>query len=393
MSGTVSIVGCGALTGAGRGVEAFWEALRTGEPLLERHDLGDPRLADATYVAVPEPRQPNGELAASWLWLACNDARQAAAPVLERLESPRVAMLCGSSLGGMTLFETAHRYGVEAAVGPGLPTEALPGWRALYDGPTRHVGAGVGASAGAWTLNTACSSAANAIGVARRWLLGGRIDAALVAGFDVISPFVYTGFLCLGAMDPEPTTPFGVARRGLNLGDAAVAFVLVRSADANQDAVRITGYGSSCDAHHLTRPDLEGRGLARALRAALRSAGLSPAEIDMINAHGTGTPYNDTMETAAFVDVFGDDTPPLHCAKPVFGHTLGASGAIDALAVHEMLRRGVLPATYLRGDEDPELAVHPERRERGLDPTTVALSTSSGFGGSNAVLVMRRGDG
>jgi 3-oxoacyl-(acyl-carrier-protein) synthase len=265
----------------------------------------------------------------------------------------------------------------------------VPGFRALYDGPSRCVAEAI--AGGAWTINTACSSAANALGLARRWLARGRIDVALVAGFDVVSPFVYSGFGCLGAVDPEPTTPFGAARRGLNLGDAAVAFVLVRSADAT-GGTRVIGYGSSCDAHHLTRPDLGGKGLARAVRAALGDAGVEATQIGLVSAHGTGTPYNDTMEAAAFADVFGDAVPPLHCAKPIFGHTLGAAGAVDALAVSLMLEHGVVPRTYLRGAEDPELAVHPGRTETSIERGALAISTSSGFGGSNAVLVMTRGD-
>lgn len=387
-SRTVTIVGRAALTGAGRGIERFWAALRAARPLQETHDLCDARIHDARYVRVREPRMPDGDLASAWLRLACDDALADAGAAIASFDRSRMALFAGSSLGGMTLFEAAHRR--DAAAGPGLPVDEVPGFRALYDGPSRR--AAEVAASGAWTVNTACSSAANALGLARRWLVRGRIDVALVAGFDVISAFAYSGFRCLGAMDPEPTTPFGAERRGLNLGDAALAFVLVRSADATS-GTHIVGFGSSCDAHHLTRPDLGGKGLARAVRAALNDAGVEATQIDLISAHGTGTPYNDTMEAAAFADVFGAAPPTVHCAKPVFGHTLGASGAVDALAVSLMLEHGVVPPTHLRGAEDPELAIHPTRSEASLGVGALAISTSSGFGGSNAVLVMTEHDG
>jgi 3-oxoacyl-(acyl-carrier-protein) synthase len=227
--------------------------------------------------------------------------------------------------------------------------------------------------------------------VARTWLDRRRCDAALVAGIDVISPFVHAGFAALGAVDPEPTAPFCATRRGLNLGEAAVAFVLVR-ADAFPDAdvVDVVGYGSSCDAHHLTRPDLTGAGLARAMSAALADADLAPTDVDVVSAHATGTTFNDTMEDGAFRRVFGAHRPLVHCAKPVTGHTLGAAGAIDALAMALALERGRLPPTYRRGELDPALAFAPAQDETALARDAVVLSASSGFGGSNAVLVLAR---
>lgn len=392
------ILGCGVLSGAGRGVEAFWRALLTASPGQGAHDLGDPILP-AAYVAIPEPRDGGGDdLATAWLALACEEALAAAAPSLERLGPPaRMGLFAGSSLGGMTLLERRQRrsWDAEGARGDGIEAPELPLWRSLYDGPAAALAARLGLAAGGWTLNTACSSAANALGLARRWLLRGRVDVALVAGYDVVSPFVYAGFQALGALDPEPTAPFCRNRRGLNLGEAAVAFVLARTADGEPAPPRpidIVGYGSSCDAHHLTRPDLGGHGLARALAAALADAGLKPEQVGVVSAHATGTPYNDAMEAAAFARVFGTSRPWVHCAKPVLGHTLGAAGAVDALAMALALTHERLPRTYLGGEPDLELGFLPSAEERSLAPDTVAVSSSSGFGGSNAVLVLRRGD-
>jgi len=218
-----------------------------------------------------------------------------------------------------------------------------------------------------------------------------RLDIAVVVGVDMISPFVFAGFAGLKAIDPEPSSPFSLERKGLNLGEAAVGIVLVRDADAptGNDGIGLTGYGSSCDAHHLTRPDPGGHGLARAIHAALRDADVDPAQIDFVSAHATGTAYNDAMEAAGFASVFGPSVPPLHCAKPVTGHTLGASGAIDALVTYLALRDGIVPRSYFRGAADPSLHMAPLATEQAR-PLRSGLSTSSGFGGSNAALIFSR---
>ncbi len=388
--GRARIVGAGVYSGAGRGVEAFWRALCAAEPGQAEHNLGDTRLLARPYVAVPdEHRGGEDDTATSYLRGACEDALASAARTLQKLPARRTALFGGSSLGGMSVLEhqQRQRWGHCATAGAGLWAPELPGWRGLYDGPVRAVGVAQKLSAGAWAVNTACSSAANALGLARLWLHKRRIDVALVAGFDVVSPFVYAGFACLGALDGAPSSPFGAERRGLNLGEAAVALVLVRSEEADAPAVDICGYGSSCDAHHLTRPDLGGAGLARAIGAALGDAGLAPADIAALSAHGTGTPYNDAMEAAAYRTVFGAAMPPVHCAKPVFGHTLGAAGAVDALSMALALEHGELPGTFRRGAEDDRLAVHPSAIALPLAKEAFVMSTSSGFGGSNAALV------
>lgn len=392
MAAGVYIVAGDVLCGAGRGVEDFWHAMMQAQPLQRSCDLGDPRL-DATCVCVPEPRTPTGDLATSWLTTVCSGALTQAQDLTSRLREPRVALLVGSSLGGMSLFEAEHRRSAESpsTSGIGIPTGTAPAWQALYDGPTRAAAAELDTRLGAWTLNTACSSAANALGLARRWLQRGRIDVAVVAGVDVISPFVYAGFASLRAIDDGPTSPFAEGRRGLNLGEAAVAMVLMRGSDLPEVTrlVELAGYGSSCDAHHLTRPDASGDGLVRAMRTALADGRVQADDIALLSAHATGTPFNDSMEGAAFAKVFGAHTPAMHAAKPVVGHTLGAAGAIDAMVVWQALMRHTAPPTFRRLPPDPTLALQPLDRPQALPAESYALSTSSGFGGSNVALLFR----
>ncbi|MEK7704269.1 MAG: beta-ketoacyl synthase N-terminal-like domain-containing protein [Myxococcota bacterium] len=394
MRARVHIVAGDVLCGAGRGLDPFWHSMMRAQPLQARHDLGDARLA-ATYVAVPERGEPDGDFATAWLTSVCRNALDQARESISHFAQPRIALLVGSSLGGMTLFEAHHRttWNATRAGDPGMPTTQAPAWQARYDGPTRAAAERLGLPVSAWTLNTACSSAANALGIARRWLSHGRIDVALVAGIDVISPFVYAGFASLRAIDEEPTSPFSAGRRGLNLGEAAVSLVLMRATDLAEPTslVELAGFGSSCDAHHLTRPDPSGAGLARAMHAALANGNARADQVALLSAHATGTPFNDSMESAAFAQVFGNHAPAMHAAKPVAGHTLGAAGAVDAVLVWQALVRGVIPPTFRRLAPDETLALQPLAKPQPLASGSLALSTSSGFGGSNVALLFRGG--
>lgn len=385
-----------ALTGAGRGVEHFWSAMLKAHPGQAQHSLGDTRLEKPEYVALTERAPDTADAASFWLNVVCEAALNSAKKNI-RSEASRLAIFVGSSLGGMTILEALHRHRWDPS---GKTGASLQHWsadlcaeRGLYDGPATAVGANLLARGGSWALNTACSSAANALGLARRWLLRQRCDIALVAGVDVISPFVFSGFRGLGAIDPQPTSPFSAARAGLNLGEAAIAAVLCRTEDTRDvsQPIDLIGFGSSCDAHHLTRPDLGGAGLVRAIRAALGDANVDASAIDFVSAHATGTPYNDTMEAAAFSTVFGERRPFVHCAKPVTGHTLGAAGIVDALLVWCALQHAVVPKTFSRGPWDKQLGFAPLNDAAPLRADAHVLSTSSGFGGSNAAIVMRRG--
>jgi len=389
-SHSIAIAGSGVISGAGRGVDAFWDAVAAAQPGQTSRSFGDSRLEPAQYVSIPEAHRElsHGESAASWGDLAISDALKQAEPLVSQLPSARIALFVGSSLGGMTVFEKAHRRWTGVDAGPGMPTEEPAPWQAFYDGPTNQLGAQYQPNHGSWTINTACSSATNALGYARLWLLRNRVDIAIVAGLDAVSPFVYSGFRSLRAVDSGPTKPFSDKRRGLNLGEAAAAFVLIRGSASTHECTHVVGFGSSCDAHHLTRPDPTGEGLARAIRQSIKDAHSTPGDIAAISAHGTGTPLNDPMEAAAFSRVFETRVPPIHCAKPVSGHTLGAAGAIDALVLQLALEKGQLPPTYCPSP-DRTLPCYPSTDSHQLPTGALGLSTSSGFGGSNAAIILQ----
>lgn len=241
-----------------------------------------------------------------------------------------------------------------------------------------------------FTVSTACSSSANALILAALRILEGRFKAVAVLGVDTLSEMVYYGFGSLGLISPFPATPFDKNRKGLTLGEAAACLILEDEETAVGRGARVhaglLGYGMTSDAHHITAPDPEGSGIERCVGKALENAGIGPSYIDAINAHGTGTPQNDEVEGRVMSRIFGSLTP-MTSTKSFTGHTLGAAGAIEAIFSILSITEGFVPATVGTREISEEIDVHvvmggPLKREIGT-----VLSTSFGFGGSNAALI------
>ena len=218
----------------------------------------------------------------------------------------------------------------------------------------------------------------------------GEADAVLVVGVDCLSEFVVAGFTALKALDPLGCRPFDAARCGLSPGEAGAAMVLVRADLISPPAIRIRGFGSGNDANHLTGPSRDGSGLAQAIRAALADAKLSPEEIDFVHAHGTGTGYNDAMESLALKTIFGDTCPPVSGSKGMLGHTLGAAGVIETIICILAMRGNFLPGT-------PGLAIPAEgtpkslvREPRSANRLKNVLKLNTGFGGMNGALILQQ---
>jgi 3-oxoacyl-(acyl-carrier-protein) synthase len=228
----------------------------------------------------------------------------------------------------------------------------------------------------------------------------GEADAVLVVGVDCLSEFVVAGFTALKALDPLGCRPFDVTRCGLSPGEAGAAIVLVGQASSLSSptpqldrleacpTIKIRSFGSSNDANHLTGPSRDGSGLAQAMRAALAAAKLLPSEIDFIHAHGTGTPYNDAMESLALKTIFGDACPPVSGAKGMLGHTLGAAGVIETICCVLAMQNNFLPGT-------PRLDVAAEGMPASLlsEPRFGVrlkniLKLNTGFGGMNGALIL-----
>ncbi|NIE68230.1 beta-ketoacyl-[acyl-carrier-protein] synthase family protein [Burkholderia sp. Ax-1719] len=245
----------------------------------------------------------------------------------------------------------------------------------------------------ATAISSACSSGAKVFGSARRMIEAGLIDAAVVGGVDSLCLTTLYGFNSLELLSRQPCRPFDAARDGISIGEAA-AFALLERLPGDQapadDAVLLLGVGESSDAHHMSSPHPEGLGARTAIEQALATAGLTPADIGYINLHGTATPSNDAAESRAIAALF--DATPCSSTKGATGHTLGAAGALEAVAAALALRERFIPAGVNTTQPDPELGVNYVLQSRDADMRAV-LSNSFGFGGTNCSLVLGRAPG
>lgn len=384
----------GLATALGTGVEDTWRRLLAGDQsrLTRRDDL-----VPGKQVLVGQVREELPPVPAAFARYACRtNALSLAAlrPIeagvrraIDRLGAHRVGVVMGSSTSGVDAAERA----IEHALGAG----DLPAWfhysQLEMGGVAEFLAAWLGIGGPAYTLSTACSSGAKAIAAGRSLLALGVCDAVIAGAADTVCRLTSNGFTALQAVADEPSNPFSANRRGLTLGEGAALFLLTPEAGG----IQVLGAGETSDAHHMSAPDPSGDGAERAMRQALDDAGIPPGAIPYVNLHGTGTPLNDAMESLAVDRVFGRETP-VSSTKPLVGHTLGASGAIELafcwMVLDRRERDGLcLPPHCWDGVLDPALpALHfVAKGERArLRERTAILSNSFGFGGSNSALVL-----
>lgn len=386
----LEVLGVGARTPPGRGADALLEGLLRGEALLRTYEpFRAAGLRFPLAAAVPEETLAPGtdpalDRGARLLEGALRDALVSAfgsdAPSAWPVPPSRVALVAGTSSSGVGPFCEAVR-----------SARARPEDDARYGSATHRVASLLGARGPVLCVCSVCASGAIAIAEACELLLDGACDLALAAGFDPLEPFVGAGFDALGATSPEPR-PFRAGRRGLALGEGSAALVLARPGLLPASPWgRVRGWGLSGDAVHLTAPDAQGRGVARAIERALALAELPRERVRVVNAHGTGTPFNDAMESAALALAFGPrgGERAVYTVKGTLGHTLGAAGAIEAVTSLAAMRAGVVPPTCTRGEPDPRCDLDLVTEPRALD-YDLTLSLSSAFGGANCALLLER---
>ncbi len=251
------------------------------------------------------------------------------------------------------------------------------------------------------TFSTACSSSAGAIIKAAEMIMAGLVDAAVVGGIDIASDTTLIGFDSLEAVSSEITNPFSKNRHGITLGDGAAFFVLSKEkvVSIGSNTMRLLGWGESADAYHMTSPDPSGAGAEKAIRRALENSGVAATNVGYINLHGTGTKFNDSMESIAVDKVFGADgiKVPVSTTKPVTGHTLGAAAALEAAICWKALVENngknniTLPVQVWDGERDeelPEINIVDSKSEAVKGDLKICLSNSFAFGGANACLVL-----
>lgn len=237
------------------------------------------------------------------------------------------------------------------------------------------------------TVSNACSSGADAIGIARLWLMTNQCDYVIAGGTDELNKVPLDGFNALGVCSKEPCRPFDASRTGLNLGEAAGVLILAKPTTQKPHQFAVAGFGKAADAFHITQPAPDGRGLEKAIRMALQDAGnIQPQHLDFINAHGTGTQANDQAETHVFAKLMPN--VPFMSTKPLTGHTLGAAGAIEAIFTLICLEQKRVPKSARFETLGEDVALKPLTQTLQLDSPAYALSTSLAFGGSNTALVL-----
>lgn len=380
--------------GLGRDTASAIRELRAGRRGLREVPFEVPFETVTGTVPGPLPPLPASLTAqdsrtarlAALAYRGVDDAMKA---TLERWGPARVALVLGTSTGGIDRTEGFHFewYGAGAAV----PAEPPPS----YDYHRQHcfhafadtLAALSGAEGPRYVISTACSSSAKVFSSAQRLLDLGLADAVLVGGADGLCHTTVRGFHSLGVMASEPCRPFGADRPGMNVGEGAGLLLLERE---GRPRAWLRGVGESSDAYHMSSPDPEGRGALAAMRQALEEAGVRPDEIGYVNAHGTGTKYNDAAEAKALEALF-DASVPVVSTKAYTGHTLGACGAVEAIFAIAALEEGWIPAAVGSHPLDSEvrLQIPDEVLER---PLRYALSNAFAFGGSNCSVLLEQGE-
>jgi 3-oxoacyl-[acyl-carrier-protein] synthase II len=382
----IAITGVGVICSIGRNRKEVWNSIveaRAGIGKLTRFP-GETFPTDiAAEVAGELPKTKRLSRTDLLAVVAATEALEQAGQVRRE----RAVVSTGTSTGG--LLEGEDYYFRRIAQG----RRRAPASRVLQQptsGPSDAVARALDLGGGVISNATACASAGAAIGMAADYLRSHHADVAIAGGSDALCRLTYSGFNVLQAVDPEPCAPFSAGRKGITLGEGAGYLVLERWDDAVARGATILaelcGYGASCDAHHPTAPLEDGRGANAAMRGALAEGGT--VAVDYVNAHGTGTLLNDSAETQAIAAAVGTNVP-VSSSKSYFGHTLGASGAIEAVVTVLALQHQLAPPT-LRLDEpaaDCTLDYIPHT-PRPLVMTNV-LSNTFGFGGSNVSLLFR----
>jgi len=398
----VVVTGLGIITAHGQGYAENLIAMREGrdsigpitafDGTVYRGKLGG-EVKDFTFDRPLEKLRRNRLDRSSLFLLATFDEALEMAG-LDTIDEP-VYMALGTTLGGMLSGQQYNGMGI--AKGFDNAKASL-----LTDYLAHSQGANLmeeyGLSGQVRTFSDACASGTNAIGSALSKIRSGAFDIAVAGGYDTMSEFTFAGFNSLQAVTPTKCRPFGKDREGLFLGEGAGLLILEDMEHAERRGAEIlaevTGYGASSDAFHSTRPDPEAKGAVAAIREALKDGGISPSDVDYVNAHGTATPFNDLMEARAIAEVFGISDgrqgPPVSSIKSMIGHLLGASGAVEAIVTLMALREGFIPPNINCGEIDPECLVNISKEPGRKVKINRAISNSFGFGGANASLVLER---
>ena len=407
MERRVVVTGLGVVSPVGNNIDEMWASIKAGKHGIAPITRFDTEGHKVTLAAEVKDFDFGDRRAAKRLDIADQYALVAAREAVadsgivsgENVDPDRFGIYGGTGIGGIATLESevtkcikkGNMARASALLVPMMMPNAIAG----------NISMEFNAKGPSFGIVSACASGTHTIGEAYRNIKHGYNDVIMAGGAEsVLAPVSFSGFANMTAMNTTTDTdrasiPFDVDRNGFILGEGAGFLILEELEHAKARGAKIygeiAGYGATSDAYHITSPDPEGKGAAKAIQMALDDAGIKPEDVDYINAHGTGTPYNDAFETIAIKKVFGDDTKvPVSSTKSMTGHLLGAAGGLEAGICAKAIVEGFIPPTVGLQNQDPELDldyVPNTGREADLE---YVLSNSLGFGGHNGTLLMKK---
>lgn len=411
MKRRVVITGMGAVTPTGKNVDTFWNSCKEGKVGIDRitkfdtsdfkvklaAEVKDFRAADYMDPKAARRMEPFAQYAVA----ASGEAMEDAGINMEAEDPYRVGVIIGSGIGSLETVEATYNKVLEHKVNRVNPL-TIP--KMISNMAAGNVSIQFGLKGKCENVVTACATGTNCIGDAMRTIQYGEADIMLAGGTEsCICPTGVAGFQQLTALSTETdrmraSIPFDKDRNGFVMGEGAGILVLEELSHAQKRGAHIyaelVGYGATADAYHITSPCEDGSGAAKAMEIAMREAGIEPAQIDYINAHGTSTHHNDLFETRAIRLAFGAhaENVQINSTKSMIGHLLGAAGGVEAIVCVKSIQDGFVHRTAGTKETDPECDLHYTIGGPVEKKITYAMSDSLGFGGHNAVLVFKAFD-
>lgn len=386
----IFVTGCGVISSIGNNVPETLSSLKSRKtgirkgkhPHSERFLVGEVAMSNEDLIRHFQLRTTGSRTGI----LGAVAAKEAFAGHILRTDI-RTGVISGTSVGGMDVSETEYKHYLDGTAHDISRYAEHPSGNS-----SEQIAAELGIDGFVNTISTACSSAANAIMMGARMIRQGLLDRVVVGGTDSLTAFTINGFRSLMIFDNEWCRPFDASRKGLNLGEGA-GYIVIESAESleksgSQPLAKLSGWSNASDAFHQTASSPDGEGATLSMREALSVANLQPDAIDYINAHGTATPNNDLSESQAILNVFQNRVPPFSSTKAYTGHTLAASGGIEAVISILTLREQLLFPNLNHETVIPETQLQPVTSVQSTSGIRHVLSNSFGFGGNNSTIII-----
>lgn len=408
----VVVTGIGLITALGTGIEKSWKRIVAGETgvgRIESYDSTDMPVQiaaevkdfDAVEFGIEKKEVKklarNTQFAIAATKMALEDSKL----VIDENNAEDVGVIVSSGIGGIEIFEAQHQTMIEKGVKRISPF-TIPAM--IANMASGNIGIYFGAKGPNKSVVTACAAGTHSVGDAFEMIKNGRAKVMIAGGTEAsITPFAMNAFANMKALstrNDEPTKasrPFSADRDGFVMGEGAGILILeelehAKARGAKKIYAEVIGYGETCDAYHITAPADGGEGAARAFKMALKEGNIALEDVTYINAHGTSTPANDRNETAAIKSVFGEHAKDLMVSstKGATGHGLGAAGGIEAVIIAKAISEGIVPPTINYDNPDAECDLNYVPNKAIEKEINVAMSSSLGFGGHNAVIAMKK---